>query len=404
MRLSLIVALSLSQIIGWGTTFYMPAVLAEPLAAAVGVDRAAIFLGPTLMVTLAALVAPKVGALLDRLGAAPPMAVGSLLLALGFIPLALSPSRVTFVLAWICFGFATPLCLSLAATTLVTQRSTDAKRGISILLLFTGLSVTLFWPLTAALQQAIGWQGTLLTFAALNAGVAFPLHLLQIRDGSAGARRKPSPTTMHGESLPLIGADAPQRRAAFWLLVFAFSCQGFVSWGLPLHLISMFESMGLASSVAVAVAALNGPATIGARLLEMMFASRLKTFATAFIAMTLLPLSFLALLTTGAPATAAIAFVILWCGANGVMSIVRNTLPLVLFGRHGYGTTMGKLTLPQNLVFATAPALFALVLQSAGMLGAITMAVAASVVSLLSLAGLAWILRPREHLARHLDH
>jgi hypothetical protein len=151
--------------------------------------------------------------------------------------------------------------------------------------------------------------------------------------------------------------------------------------------------MGLATAVAVAVAALNGPATIAARLLEVAFSKRLQVFATALAATALLPLSFVALSTTGAPAASAIAFVVLWCGANGVMSIVRNTLPLVLFGRGGYGAMMGRLTLPQNLVFAASPTVFALVLQSAGLQGAVAMAVAALITAFLALAVLAWMLR-----------
>jgi len=37
------------------------------------------------------------------------------------------------------------------------------------------------------------------------------------------------------------------------------------------------------------------------------------------------------------------------------MSVARLTLPLTLLGRAGYGALMGKLALPQNLVFAAAP-------------------------------------------------
>jgi hypothetical protein len=120
----------------------MPAVLASPLAGVLGFDRSVIFLGPTLMVTLGALGSPRLGALLDRRGAAPLMAAGSIVLAVGFIPLALWPTPATFVLAWTCFGLATPLSLSLAGTTLLTQRTSDAKRAIGGLMLFTGLSAS----------------------------------------------------------------------------------------------------------------------------------------------------------------------------------------------------------------------------------------------------------------------
>lgn len=58
-------------------------------------------------------------------GAARLMAVGSLILALGFVPLALWPTAATFILAWLCFGLAG--FLSLAALAWMLRPQADAR-------------------------------------------------------------------------------------------------------------------------------------------------------------------------------------------------------------------------------------------------------------------------------------
>ena len=66
---ALIAILSIGQIIGWGTTFYLPAVLGDEMGRELGVSRETVFLGVTLMVAIGALLSPTCGRLMDRHGA-----------------------------------------------------------------------------------------------------------------------------------------------------------------------------------------------------------------------------------------------------------------------------------------------------------------------------------------------
>ena len=138
-------------------------------------------------------------------------------------------------------------------------------------------------------------------------------------------------------------------------MVIAFSLQGFGSWGLPLHLISLFHQLGVPVAAAVGIAALIGPATIAARLAEIALAGRLASIATATIAAAHIPLAFVLLLAPIDAQLAASLFTVIYFGANGVKSLAQ----LTLLGPAGYGALMGKLALPPNLVFAAAPFLFA---------------------------------------------
>src|SRR3546814_5730124 len=60
------------------------------------------------------------------------------------------------------------------------------------------------------------------------------------------------------------------------------------------------------------------------------------------------------------------AGLIVYGAGNGLTSIVRGTLPLVLFGAEGYATLMGVLGRPMMIAFATTPFLAAVILDHYG--------------------------------------
>ena len=51
----------------------------------------------------------------------------------------------------------------------------------------------------------------------------------------------------------------------------------------------------------------------------------------------------------------ALAFALLYGWANGLMTIVRGTVPGVLFGSREFGTLLGRLAQPQFILKALAP-------------------------------------------------
>jgi hypothetical protein len=159
---------------------------------------------------------------------------------------------------------------------------------------------------------------------------------------------------------------AHSRRAAFWLVALAFSASGLVSWGLPLHLITLFQEAGLTQAEAVWVATLSGPATLAARAIDATDGERLPAEKVALLGLLLGPILCLVLPLVPMTITAAAIFVSLFSAALGVISIARATLPLALFGRNGFAVMLGKLTVPQNMTFAAAPLLFAVMVERLG--------------------------------------
>jgi hypothetical protein len=78
-------------------------------------------------------------------------------------------------------------------------------------------------------------------------------------------------------------------------------------------------------------------------------------------------------------------FAICYGLSNGLLTIARGIIPLALFGREGYGRTLGLLAGPALVVKAGAPLVFAVLLTH---LGGITSLAILGLSTLLSFASM----------------
>ena len=85
-------------------------------------------------------------------------------------------------------------------------------------------------------------------------------------------------------------------------------------------------------------------------------------------------------------AAVAVAFALMFGGANGLVTITRGAVPLALFGAHGYGRLMGRLASPFQLMQAAAPLIMAFVIDRASDAAALTLACGFGVVALICFA------------------
>lgn len=362
----LLCGLALTRIIGWGSTFYSPSVLVSALDRDIGLNTEIVFGGITILLITGALVAPAIGRRLDREGTRRSMCVGAIACALGLAILSLAQGPVSYLASWFVIGIGHALSLANVGNVTIAQLMGDrTRRVIGLMMLVTGLASSVFWPLTAALMDAFGWRTTLLVFAAMQIVIVLPIYAAVPRfhhlpqSAPAGA--------VAASSAAENGRVAPEaRRAAFWLVALAFSASGLVSWGLPLHLITLFQEAGLTQAEAVWIASLSGPATIAARAVDAMAGERLPAEKVALFGLLLGPVMCLALPLVPMTTMAAAAFVLLFSAALGVISVARATLPLALFGRNGFAAMLGRLTVPQNITFAAAPLLFAVLVERFG--------------------------------------
>ncbi len=384
-----VVALGVTQLISWGTTYYLPAVIGEAMARDLGLSRAEIFSGIAITLISAALLAWPMGRLMDRQGAGRSMPAGSGFLALGLIALGLSQGYATYACAWLLFGVGMSLAMSNAALSAMAQvAGQQARRGIVLVMLFGGMAATVFWPLTLWLDSILGWRNVCFAFALLHILVCAPLHASVLARATSAERRQ---DLAEDEAPGAVPAD--RRKLAAGLILVAVSCNGFVSWGLDLHLISILEEFGLSAAAAVAVAAWKGPATLLARAVEIFAAGRITPMMSALAAGVLTPLGLALPIGYAAGLPAGLLFITVYSFGTGLMTIARATLPLSLLGARGYADTIGRLTLPTQIVYAVSPMTFGWFLERFGLTPTLWISFCASMAACVALVLLARLVR-----------
>ena len=107
-----------------------------------------------------------------------------------------------------------------------------------------------------------------------------------------------------------------------------------------------------------------GPSQVGARLLQFGFLRNVHPLLSARLAAATHPLGAAVFALLGAPAAA--VFGILHGVGNGILTIAKGTLPLIIFGPQGYGHRQGLLMVPACIAQALAPWLFGVALDRWG--------------------------------------
>jgi MFS family permease len=385
-------AFGTAQILAWGTSYYMPAVLAKPTADATGWPLTWVVGGFTLGLLAAGAISPRVGRTIDRHGGRPVLAASAITLAAGLAALGLAPSLPLYVAAWIVIGVGMGAGLYDAAFAALGRIYGKEARGpITTLTLFGGFASTVGWPLGAFLLQRYGWRGTCLVFAAINLLVVFPLYYY-------GLPRHPPPALVDDLAATTAGGGAGGQASGhqagpglFVLVALALTLNAVVTAVISVHLVTILQARDIALAVAVGLGALVGPSQVGARFLEMFFGRRLHPVYTMLIS-TVLVAAGVGLLLSHLPVVA-LALVMYGAGM-GIRSIARGTMPLALFGAPGYATLMGRLAMPSLLASAMSPSAGAWLIDHAGVDATLGVLVALAIANVALVLGLLpWVRR-----------
>jgi predicted MFS family arabinose efflux permease len=374
-----VTALGITQILAWGSSFYLLAVLADPIVLDTGWPRGAVVGGISLGLLVSGLASMRIGRAIERLGGRPVLGASSVLLAAGLVLLALAPSLAVYLAGWLVLGLGMGAGLYDAAfSSLGRMFGRSARSAITAVTLWGGFASTVCWPLSAFLVESVGWRGTCLVYAGLNLAVALPLHLLAL---PREAVRSEPPRAADPAAADRRAAAPP--RGIFLLLAVILTTGGAIAAAVSVHLIVVLQAGGLSLAAAVGLGALIGPSQVGARVIEMLVGRRHHPLWT-LTAAALLILIGLGLLALGLflPAVALISY-----GAgNGIWSIARGAVPLELYGGSGYAALMGRLAMPIFIAQAAAPSVAALIIVevgAAGLLVALTVLALASVLLIL---------------------
>jgi MFS family permease len=306
---------------------------------------------------VSAALGPHAGRAIDRWGGRVVLAGTNLVFAAGLFALAVAQGPWSLFIAWAVLGVGMGSGLYEAAfAALVRLYGTGSRGAITGITLIAGFASTVGWPLSALLESHVGWRGACLAWAALHLVLGMPLNLALPRAGPA-----PAPLADAAASAPV---SRRQTQRAGLLLAVAFAATWFISTAMAAHLPRLLQASGATLAVAVAVGALVGPAQVAGRVLEFGWLRRVHPMLSARLAALMHPLGALALSLFGGPAAA--AFALLHGAGNGILTIAKGTLPLVLFGPAGYGQRQGWLMVPARIAQALAPWLFGILLDRWG--------------------------------------
>jgi MFS family permease len=383
-----ILALGVTQIIGYGTLYYSFSILAPDVAAHFSWPIEWIFGALSVALLIGGLTAPWLGEMFDRAGAGPVMTVGSAIAAAALAACALSPAAVVYVVALTVMQIAANLVQYGAAFALLVQlRPQTAARSITYLTLIAGFASTIFWPITAWLHAHLSWQNIYLVFAAMNLFVCLPLHAWLAR----GARK--GRVGGHADA-PRLSPTLPQehRRLGFLLMVTGFSLISVSCAAVLVHMVPLLTGLGLGSSAAL-VGALFGPAQVASRVINMAAGRNFPALKLSMVSAMLIAIGIFILPVSAPSAIGAMAFAILFGMGNGLLSIASGSLPLQLFGSEGYGRLQGRMMSARLVLSAVAPFLLAISMTRLGIVPSLTVIAALGGLATASFVAIGWIAR-----------
>jgi predicted MFS family arabinose efflux permease len=356
-RRLIVTALGVTQILAWGSSFYLLGVLANPIARDTGWPYEWVMGGVSVALLAAGAVSPRVGRAIGQRGGRAILAGGAALLGLGLLLIGLAQSFAWYLAGWLLIGAGMGAGLYDAAfSTLGSIYGKESRSAITWVTLFGGFASTVCWPLSAILVEQLGWRGACFVYAAIHLGFALPLYLLTLPARSFIA-------APNGEAK----AHPAQLSAAEWpvfaLLAAVVTVAAAILSMVGTHLLPLLQARGVELAAAVALGTIVGPAQVGARVVEM-FAGRHYQPIWTMIASTVLMAIGTFLLFAGIPIYA--IAIVLYGAGNGIGTVARGTLPIWLFGPERYPALMGRLGLPILMSMALAPFAGAIVIRLGG--------------------------------------
>lgn len=353
-QLPIILALGTTQTLAWASSYYLPALLADPIAHDLGISTNWIFGAFSASLVISAMLGPRIGRQIDLFGGRQVLSASNLTIAAGLVLLGFSQSLAVMAFAWLVLGIGMAMGLYDAAFAALGRiYGTEARGSITGITLMAGFASTVGWPLTAWGLAHFGWRETCFAWAAANILIGLPLNFF-VLPAIKGAKQAAATAEK-----PHLTLDR-----TMILLAFVFAAVWTVTGAMAVHFPRILETMGATHVEAIAAGALIGPAQVIARILEASVLSRFHPLWSTRLACLTHPIGAAVVAIFGAPAAS--AFALLHGSGNGILTIARGTLPLSIFGPKDFGYRLGIIGAPARMAQAVAPLAFGLLIDVMG--------------------------------------
>ena len=351
-----IFCLGMLQILVWGSSFFLLAVMAEPITQDMGWDSHWVYGALSLGLMISALLAPLSSRLVARHGGRMQLAGSGVVVGIGLLIVANCQSLQMFMLAWIIIGTGMAMGLYEALfATLGALYAERAGRAITGITLISGFATTVTWPLLALAIEHFGWRTACMGYGILLMVVVAPLYLWVL---PAGQHKHVS------KSAPACTTTSVDRRL-YLLLTSIFALGAIIMTAISVQLVAVLQGLGHSLATAIALSALLGPSQVASRVLQIIVSKRHPIW-TALVSSVLVAVG--VTLVALAPGATALGL-LLYGSGNGLRAIVRGLLPLALMPPAQYVALMGKMSRPSLIGQALTPLVGGYLFQHFGAMG-----------------------------------
>ena len=323
----------------WATAVYIPAV-SDGLAVGRFPVVAAFVAGQA----VSAAVGPVAGAYMDRHGARRALLIGAVVAPAGLVAASFATELWHLYAAWAVVGVGRPFLLPTTYNWLAT-RWFERRRQSALGLVTVGLGIGgVLLPLIAAIEAAVGWQGTMRLTGVVLALVQGLTAALVVRDAprelglpmeGGGAAGAASPgVALTGFTL----ADA-MRGPTFWLIASGMALFFMGQGAVNVLGVDFFDSRGVAGGATIlgVAAAIRA----GGRLPVGLLLSRIHRVYALAVVVALSQALALAVVIPGTSRPEVIAFIALWGGGGIFVPMIDALLLTRAFGVRHYGAISG---------------------------------------------------------------
>lgn len=352
-----IVLLGMLQILVWGGSFFLMAVMADPISRDTGWPSQWVYGALSLSLMVSALVAPWSSRLIARYGGRPQMAASGAVVAVGLLIMGASHALAWFLVAWAVIGIGMAMGLYEALfATLGGLYGEGAGKAITGITLIAGFASTLSWPAVALGIEHIGWRATCACYALVLLVVVAPLYWRVLPEG--GRVELPARSQAQASTMGV-------QRSLYLMLTSMFAIGAIIMTAIAVQLVAVLQGLGHSLPMAIGLAAMLGPSQVASRVLQILAGKRQPIWtALAWVSLVLAGL----LMVAFVPAATAVGLLIFGCG-NGLRAIVRGLLPLALMPPDQYVLLMGRMSRPALIGQAVTPVVGGFLFEHYGAIG-----------------------------------
>ncbi|MFT3822597.1 MAG: MFS transporter [Chitinophagaceae bacterium] len=352
-----ITALGFCQVLLWGGSYFLLSVLAKPIMSETGWSYRAVYSCLSVALLVSGLILPTIGQAIHSNNRNKVLPYAGIVMSAGLVVVGLSVNFALFVTGWIIIGFAMGMGLYDALfASLGKQHSGNVGKTIVWVTLLSSLAPSVSWNFTTLLLSHSGWRNTCFIYAAILLIVIYPVHRYIFRTTTNSHQQ--TTITEHPKQVSKQLLQSKRYR----LVLASFTLGAIITTGLVIHLIDILSAKNMPATAVLTAIAFLGPSQAAARTLELVIRKR-TAIEMAFIAACAMLCGIILFFLSS---RLAIAGVILFGVGNGMRSVLRGTLPAMIFDMDNYAVIIGRLARLPLIAQAASPFIGGFIIQQWG--------------------------------------